>query len=91
MHSKKRHLSVLSACLMMVLCSCSGKRENALQPQPQMVFPAEMTVKCPPPEEAEDNSMDASAVALKRLYDLYGICAGRHTDLIQYIQNLQGK
>ncbi|WP_424977390.1 hypothetical protein [Enterobacter ludwigii] len=56
-----------------------------------MVFPAEMTVKCPPPEEADDNSMDASAVALKKLYDLYGICAGRHTNLIQYIQNLQGK
>lgn len=47
--------------------------------------------KVPAPGEADDNSMDASAVALKRLYDLYGICAGRHTDLIQYIQNLQGK
>jgi hypothetical protein len=35
--------------------------------------------------------MDASAVALKKLYDLYGICAGRHTNLIQYIQNQQGK
>ncbi|SXD56292.1 Uncharacterised protein [Klebsiella quasipneumoniae] len=91
MHSKKRRLSVLCACLMTMLCGCSGKPGNAPQLQQQMVFPAEMTVKCPPPEEADDNSMDASAVALKKLYDLYGICAGRHADLIQYLQNLQGK
>lgn len=91
MHSVKRLLSALSACLMMTSCGNSAKPDSVPQPQQPMVFPAEMTVKCPPPEAADDNSMDASAVALKKLYDLYGICAGRHTGLIQYIQNQQGK
>lgn len=30
--------------------------------------------------------MDALALALKQLYDLYGLCAGRHTETIDYLR-----
>lgn len=33
-----------------------------------------------------DNSADAGAVALKEMYDLYGLCAGRLVDLVKYLQ-----
>lgn len=89
MHSKKRRLSVFCACLMTMSCSSSVTPGSGPPPQPPMAYPAEMMVLCPPPEGAEDSSMDASAVALKKLYDLYGLCAGRHADLIQYLQGKQ--
>jgi len=34
--------------------------------------------------------MDAAAVALKAMYDLYGVCAGRLVDLTNWVQQ-QGK
>nr|DAK74876.1 MAG TPA: hypothetical protein [Caudoviricetes sp.]DAO11698.1 MAG TPA: hypothetical protein [Caudoviricetes sp.] len=30
-------------------------------------------------------------VALKQMYDLYGICAGLHVDLINYVQKGEEK
>lgn len=32
--------------------------------------------------------MDACAVALKELYDQYGLCAGRHVGLVNYLQEM---
>ncbi|AFI46427.1 hypothetical protein PMCN03_0352 [Pasteurella multocida subsp. multocida str. HB03] len=31
------------------------------------------------------NQSDAVFIALKQMYDLYGECAGRHIELINYI------
>lgn len=33
--------------------------------------------------------MDANAIALKQLYDQYGLCAGRHVDLVNYLEGGQ--
>ncbi|MFT4190855.1 MAG: hypothetical protein QM617_04930 [Comamonas sp.] len=31
--------------------------------------------------------MDAIALALKEMYDLYGLCAGRHFELVDWLDN----
>lgn len=46
-------------------------------------------MQCPPPVEPMNNSADAAAVALKELYDQYGICAGRLVDLVNYLEQEQ--
>lgn len=54
--------------------------------EPPRPLPAEYAVQCPPPVEQANNSGDAAAVALKELYDQYGLCAGRLVDLVNYLQ-----
>lgn len=45
---------------------------------------------CPtPPPIPPSDEVDNVAVALKDLYDLYGICAGRIVDLLDYIDGGQ--
>ncbi|HLD67841.1 MAG TPA: hypothetical protein VJA19_17570 [Pseudomonas sp.] len=43
-------------------------------------------MQCPPPAEVQGNSADAAAVALKEVYDQYGLCAGRLVGLVNYLQ-----
>lgn len=74
--------SVLAACLTLVSCS-NSKPPTLVPPKP---LPAEYAAQCPPPVELENNSMDACAVTLKQLYDQYGLCAGRHVDLVNYLE-----
>jgi hypothetical protein len=33
-----------------------------------------------------DDSPDATAIALKQLYDQYGLCAGLHWDTVRHLQ-----
>lgn len=54
---------------------------------PPRPLPAEYAAQCPPPVEPADNSADAGAVALKELYDQYGLCAGRLVDLVNYLES----
>jgi hypothetical protein len=52
-------------------------------------LPAEYVVRCPPPTPAPQTpEVDAVAVALKEMYDLYGLCAGRMVDLIDWLQTM---
>ena len=43
-------------------------------------------MRCDPPPKPENNSCDAGQIALKDMYDLYGLCAGRLVDLVNYLQ-----
>ncbi|WP_419181040.1 Rz1-like lysis system protein LysC [Gallaecimonas kandeliae] len=62
-----------------MLASCASSSPPApVLPKPQ---PAALMVPCPPPVSPEDNGMDATALALKQLYDQYGLCAGRLYEL----------
>lgn len=46
--------------------------------------------RCPAPAPAPGGpEVDAVAVALKDMYDLYGICAGRMVDLLDYLDGGQ--
>lgn len=72
----------LVACLTMASCSSSPP----LVIEQQRPLPAALAVQCPAPIELMDNSADAGAVALKEMYDLYGLCAGRLVDLVKYLQ-----
>ena len=44
---------------------------------------------CPPPVAQTDDGMDAAGLALKGMYDLYGICAGRLVDLVNFLTKSQ--
>ena len=85
MRSPLLRLSALAVCLTLASCSSSMTRAVA----PPRPLPAEYAVQCPPPVEPMNNSADAAAVALKELYDQYGICAGRLVDLVNYLEQEQ--
>lgn len=74
--------AALAVCLTMASCANSNKPGLAL-PKP---LPAAYAQHCPsPPESPQTPEVDAMAVALKELYDLYGICAGRMADLLDWL------
>lgn len=77
-----RLLIVLPAAFLLVSCSSSKPPANAL-PRP---LPAALAQPCPIPVAATDDSADATALALKQLYDQYGLCAGLHWDTVQHLQ-----
>lgn len=78
--------AALAVCLTTTSCAVSPSPGSAL-PKP---LPAEYSVRCPPPVPAPPSrEVDPVAVALKDMYDLYGICAGRLVDLIDYIDGGQ--
>jgi hypothetical protein len=79
MRLHKRQFSVLSVCCLLMSCSSSIPHESAPTP-PQ---PAVLQVPCPALLPPADNSCDAIAVALKQLYDEYGLCAGRFLETLQ--------
>ena len=76
----------LAACFLLTACASSPKPGPALQKP----LPAEYAVRCPAPAPAPSGrEVDPVAVALKDLYDLYGICAGRMVDLLDYLDGGQ--
>lgn len=44
-----------------------------------------MRCPAPPPAPQETGEVDAVAMALKEMYDTYGLCAGRVVDLINWL------
>ena len=82
MYLRKMLKSVaLFATLMLTACGSLEKPGTAL-PKP---LPAEYAVSCPEPPFPSSPGTDDSAVALKKMYDLYGLCAGRFIDLVDWI------
>jgi hypothetical protein len=67
------------AILMMTSCSSSPPRV-IVQTKP---LPPVLATQCPPVPAPINNSCDATAIALKNLYDSYGLCAGRYAELIK--------
>ena len=78
--------AALAACFLLTSCASSPPPMSAL-PRP---LPAEYTTRCPAPAPAPSSrEVDPVAVALKDMYDLYGICAGRMVDLLDYLDGGQ--
>ena len=78
--------AALAACLTLASCASSAPPATAL-PRP---LPAEYTTRCPAPAPAPASpEVDPVAAALKDMYDLYGICAGRMVDLLDYLDGGQ--
>ena len=75
-------LSALIACSLLTSCAASKAPATGLQKQP----PAEYAVRCPaPPPAPRGLQVDPVALELKSMYDLYGLCAGRMTDLLNWL------
>lgn len=75
-------LSALIACFLLASCGALRPPVTGLQKQP----PAEYAVRCPaPPPAPRGLQVDPVALELKSMYDLYGICAGRMTDLLNWL------
>ena len=84
----KRRLAAVVACLS--LASCSSLPPPASVPQPpQPVVPAALLQLCAPPADLQGASADDVARALFALYALYGVCAGTHAQLVQWLDGGQ--
>lgn len=80
---QKPRLYVSVALLTLTACAPS-KTVVSAQLQP---LPAVLTLPCQVPPTLRDNKADTVLLALKAMYDLYGDCAGKHVELINYLQN----
>lgn len=84
MSSKPRLLIALTACFL--LMSCAASRPPATLPLREL--PSELAVRCPaPPPAPRQGQVDPVALELKTMYDLYGLCAGRMTDLLNWLDS----
>ena len=82
----QRLTAALAVCLMLASCA-SSPRPGTVLPRPlPVVLPPEHAARCPAPGMPPGQDADAVALALKDLYDLYGVCAGRLADLVDFIQ-----
>lgn len=77
--------AALAACFL--AASCASSRPPATPPPKPL--PAEYAVRCPAPAAPASAKADDVAVALKELFDLYGICAGRLVDLLDWLDEGQ--
>lgn len=79
--------AALAACFLLTSCAISPRPAIALRPP----LPAEYAVRCPapPPAPPASGEVDPVAAALKELYDLYGLCAGRLVDLLDWMDEGQ--
>lgn len=76
----------LAACFLLTACA-SSPTPNVALPKP---LPAEYAVRCPaPPPAPTGREVDPVAATLKELYDLYGLCAGRLVDLLDWFDEGQ--
>lgn len=73
----------LTACFLLASCAASPKPGIGLQ----RPLPAELAVRCPtpPPAPPASGEVDPVALELKGMYDLYGTCAGRMVDLLNWM------
>ena len=82
MPSSLRPLTALIACFPLV--SCTAYQTPVTAPQPPL--PAEYAVRCPaPPPAPRGPQVDPVALELKSMYDLYGLCAGRMANLLNWL------
>lgn len=76
----------LAACFLLTACASSPRPTPGLQKP----LPAEYTSRCPAPTQPPSGrEVDPVLITLKDLYDLYGICAGRLVDLLDYLDGGQ--
>ena len=83
MRSRRLLIAALAACFLLASCATSLKPATELQKP----LPAEYQARCPapPPAPPESGEVDPVANALKAMYDLYGLCAGRTIWLLNWI------
>jgi len=78
-------LPIAALTALFLLTSCASYRPPVTAPPTPL--PAEYAVRCPSPPMAPGSpEVDAVALALKHMYDLYGLCAGRMVDLLNYLE-----
>jgi hypothetical protein len=77
--------AALAACFLTASCASSPQPATA----PPKPLPSEYAVRCPALPPLPGEKADNVIAALKDLYDLYGICAGRLVDLLDWIDGGQ--
>lgn len=82
MNSPLRLIAALAACFLLASCETLPRPGIAL-PKP---LPAELGVRCPepPPAPPLTGEVDPVAKALHGMYDLYGLCAGKVVERIEW-------
>ena len=85
MHCSKRLMAAVVVCLSLASCGSLEKPSSApltLQP----VYPAALVQLCAQPAEIAGASADDVARALYSMYQLYGVCAGMHAQLVHWLE-----
>jgi len=77
--------AALAACFLTT--SCASSPPPAIEPRRPL--PADYAQLCPQPGPTPQRDPDAMAIALKELYDHYGICAGRLADILDWLDGGQ--
>ncbi len=75
----------LAACFLLASCASSPTPATA----PPKPLPSEYAVRCPAPLPLPGEKADDVIAVLKDMYDLYGVCAGRFVDFLDYIDGGQ--
>lgn len=93
MRSRNLAPLVLScAASMLTACGFSAPRPTAPMPsQPGVSLPAELAARCQPVIRPVDDTDAAAGLALEGMYGLYGACAAKHVDTVDYINKPAGK
>lgn len=82
---RSRKPLIAAAIAMCLLTSCASSPTPVTVPP--LPLPAEYAVRCPtPPTAPVRPHPDEIVVALKTMYDLYGVCAGRFADLLDWLE-----
>lgn len=76
-------LPICAALAGLMTTSCAGSPPPVIEPP--LPLPAEFSTRCPPPPAPASPLADDVALTLKAMYDLYGPCAGRLVNLLDWI------
>lgn len=85
MRSLAQKTAALAACFLLMSCTSLPPAVIA----PPRPLPADLAQLCPRLPPLPNPNADAMAAALKELYDVYGICAGRVADLLDWLDGGQ--
>lgn len=80
-------LTVFATSLMLMSCASLPMPVK----EPTSPLPAALATACPPIAGPENNTAESVAVALKLAYDQYGLCAGRFIELLNYLEQQNGR
>ena len=82
MNLPQRLIAALVACFLLASCETLPKQGTELRKP----LPAELGVRCPepPPAPPLTGEVDPVAKALHGMYDLYGLCAGKVVERIEW-------
>lgn len=86
---RSRNLLAIALAVCFLLTSCANSRPPVTAPPKPL--PAASVQLCPLPPAVDSNKGDDLVAALKQLLDMYGTCAGRLVELLDWLDDQAAK